>query len=75
MLAAGEEKARRNDSTLLFHPATGEADKSISQDMRINKAKILNPGFVVKKCALNQSCSYSYPPYTYIIFILPISSS
>ena len=29
------EKARRNDSTPSFHPATGEADTSISQHMRI----------------------------------------
>ena len=35
--SAGVEKARRNDSTEApsFHPATGEADTSISQDMRI----------------------------------------
>ena len=33
--SAGVEKARRNDSTPSFHPATGEADTSISQDMRI----------------------------------------
>jgi hypothetical protein len=33
--SAGVEKARRNDQTPSFHPATGEADTSISQDMRI----------------------------------------